>query len=102
MSVSRPFWRAFVPSTVPARIRSVAHRWKAVMFGLSCTAILATQVNYRARLQDESDTTTDRIHRRAYVRLADGRLAQVHPRVYTDLSVCGLWAMVKESFNPLP
>eukprot|EP00759_Apiculatamorpha_spiralis_P007530 PhF_6_TR14688/c0_g1_i1/m.23137 len=102
MPVSRPFFSLFAPATGPARLRGIAHRYRNVLFGLSVGAILATQINFRAHLDDEKEGTQDRIQRRVYVRLPDGRNAQVHPRVYTDMSIQGIWQMVKETLNPLP
>lgn len=102
MSASRPFFSFFLPMTPGSRTRSLAHRYKGILFGLSVGSILATQVYTRPELVDEAPGTYDRIHRRAYMTLPDGRQALVYPIVYTDLSFYGLYKNLCESLNPLP
>jgi hypothetical protein len=102
MSVKRPVWSFFIPSTLYANVRRVAYFAPHILFALSATAVVLKQSNYRATLADEDAQTADRIDRRAYVALPDGRVAQVHPYVNMDFTLCGLWGAFKETFSMLP
>lgn len=72
------------------------------VFGISTFAILHKQCFYRDRLQDEQDETYDRIHRRAYVALPDGRMALVYPVVDTQLSFTRTVMSFLDAANPFP
>lgn len=102
MSIRRPIWSFFIPTTPEARIRRVSVAAPTILFGISTFAILAKQGYYRPTLAAEDAQTWDRIERRAYVALPDGRMAQVHPRVDMDLTICGIWNSIKETCSLLP
>lgn len=102
MSVRRPIWGVFIPTTVTAKLRTASFAAPTLLFGLASTAIVLKQSFYRNSLHDEEAATWDRIDRRAYIALPDGRTALVHPRIDSRLSLCSLWSSFKEMVNPLP
>lgn len=102
MTIRRPLWSFFVPTTPEARIRRVSVAAPTILFGIATAAIVAKQGYYRPTLAEEDPQTWDRIERRAYVALPNGQMAQVHPRVDMDLTVCGIWNSLKETFSLLP
>eukprot|EP00672_Neobodo_designis_P026743 CAMPEP_0174850496 /NCGR_PEP_ID=MMETSP1114-20130205/19611_1 /TAXON_ID=312471 /ORGANISM="Neobodo designis, Strain CCAP 1951/1" /LENGTH=102 /DNA_ID=CAMNT_0016084957 /DNA_START=43 /DNA_END=351 /DNA_ORIENTATION=+ len=102
MSVRRPLWSFFIPHTFEANVRRVSVAAPTILFGLSACAVVAKQSYFRPTLAEEDAATSDRIDRRAYVALPDGRMAQVHPRVDTTLTLGGLWESTKESLSLLP
>lgn len=102
MTLRRPVWFWFIPQTTDARIRAVSVAAPTLLFGITTAAILAKQSYYRASLAEEDAATWDRVDRRAYVALPNGRMAQVHPRVDTDLTVGGMISSVKETLSLLP
>jgi hypothetical protein len=102
MSVRRPLWSWFIPTTPEARIRRVSVAAPTLLFGIASAAIIAKQSYYRTDLASEDENTWDRIDRKAYVALPDGRLAQVHPRVDAVITLGNLWQSLKETLNPLP
>jgi hypothetical protein len=102
MSVRRPLWSFFIPHTPEANLRRVAVAAPTLLFAISGCAVVAKQTYFRPTLAEESEATSDRISRRAYVALPDGRMAQVHPRVDTVLTLGGIWESAKESFSLLP
>lgn len=102
MSTKRPVWSFFIPRTPTAVLRGVAFSAPTVLFGVAGTAIVLKQSFYRNSLIDEDAATWDRIDRRAYVALPDGKMALVYPVVHADTSLCGMWRAVKASLNPMP
>jgi hypothetical protein len=102
MVVKRPIWSFFLPSTPFAQLRRVAYHAPHILFALSASAIVLKQSNFRSKLDDETTDTTDRIERRAYVALPDGRMAQVHPYVNVDFTPSGIWGALCETFSMLP
>eukprot|EP00796_Vickermania_ingenoplastis_P006015 gene6015-4319_t len=100
--VKRPMWRVFVPTTCVARIRSIAYYAPLWVFGIASFAILNKQCHYRATLMDEETATYDRIHRRAYVALPDGRMALVYPIVDTQTSFSRTVTAFLDACNPFP
>ncbi len=98
----RPFWLAFVPGTGASYLRRVGYAAPLVLCGVSLYAVNAKQAWKRHSLADESEKTTDRIERRAYVVLPDGRSALVHPRIDTSLTPSAMWNSMKETFSLLP
>ena len=102
MSVRRPLWSFFIPHTTEANLRRVSVAAPTILFGISAAAVVAKQSYFRPTLALEDEATADRIDRRAYVALPDGRMAQVHPRVDTVMTLGGLWESTKETFSLLP
>ena len=102
MSVRRPVWSFFVPTTLAAKVRKVSVAAPLGLFALSAAAVLAKQAYFRAALADEEAGVCDRITRRAYVALPNGEMALVHPRINTDFTVCGIVRQFAESLNPMP
>jgi hypothetical protein len=102
MTVRRPIWSFFLPATPFAQLRRVAYHAPHILFAFSAAAVVLKQSNFRPRLADEAADTSDRIERRAYVALPDGRMAQVHPYVNLDFTPSGLWAAFLETFSMLP
>lgn len=102
MSVRRPLWLLFVPATASSQVRRVAFAAPFLMFGAAALAINGKQSYVRHSLADEKEGTSDRVERRGYVILPDGRAALVHPRVDTDFTLAGIWSSVKETFSLLP
>lgn len=102
MSVRRPLWAYFIPATPEAQLRRISVAAPTLLFGIGAFAVLAKQSYYRPTLAQEADQTWDRIERRAYVALPDGRMAQVHPRVDAVPTICGLWNSVTEALSLLP
>lgn len=102
MSVSRPLWSFFIPRTPTATLRGAAFAAPTILFGVATTAIVLKQSFYRTSLLDEDAATWDRIDRRAYVALPDGKMALVFPIVHADTSLCGMWRALKSSVNPMP
>lgn len=100
--VRRPFWSYLVPGTYTSRIRSIANNSPLIMFLLASTAILTRQSYYRTNLSDEDVATYDRIDRRAYVALPDGRMALIYPIVDTQLTLTRTCLSFLDVINPLP
>lgn len=102
MTIKRPVWSFFIPRTGASMLRGTAQRAPALMFAASATALLLKQSYYRPQLIDEDANTWDRIERRSYVALPDGRMALVYPVIMPDVSLKGLWYAFVDSLNPLP
>ena len=102
MSVRRPLWSFFVPTTAASKVRKVSVAAPLLLFGLSADAVLAKQGYLRGKLADEEPDVTDRINRRAYVALPNGEMALVYPNIDTDFSLCGIMWQLVDSLNPLP
>lgn len=100
--IRRPIWRAFVPTTCAAKLRSFGYYAPLWMFGISTYAILARQSHYRNSLADEAPETYDRVNRRAYVALPDGRMALVYPIVDTQMSFTRTVVSFLDALNPFP
>lgn len=100
--VKRPLFTFFLPSTMISRLRRVSFAAPVILFGVSAGAIVSKQSYYRTMLDDEAFDTCDRIERRAYVALPDGRMALVYPIVYPSVSPCTVWEGVKEMFSLMP
>ncbi|ESS69157.1 succinate dehydrogenase cytochrome B subunit [Trypanosoma cruzi] len=101
-TVKRPFWSYFVPSTYTSRIHRWAYYAPTLMFGVSTAAILMRQSYYRSSLADEDENTCDRVDRRAYVALPDGRMALVYPIVDTQVTPTRVILSFLDSINPMP
>lgn len=101
-SVKRPLWRIFVPTTCAAKLRTFAYYAPFSLFGIATFAILQRQCHYRANIADESLDTCDRIDRRAYVALPDGRMALVYPCIDTQMSITRTVMSFLDAINPLP
>lgn len=100
--VKRPLFTYFLPSTLTSKVRRVSFAAPTLLFAISAAAILSKQSFYRTSLDDESIDTWDRIERRSYVALPDGRMALVYPVIYPDVSVAKLWEAFKETMSLLP
>ena len=102
MSVNRPLWTFFVPTTTASKVRKFSVAAPLSLFLLSVAGICAKQGYFRARLADEGADVTDRISRRAYVALPNGEMALVHPKINTDFSIIGIVRAFAEGLNPMP
>jgi len=91
-------WRVAYPKTTAATVRTLGSRARYAMFGAALVALW----NKEALLRDTEGPIFDRVQRKGYVRLPDGRLAQVNPQIDTDLTPSGMWQSLKETLNPLP
>lgn len=100
--VRRPLWSFLVPVTYTGRLRSMAHNAPLWMFMIASTAILLKQSNYRNTLSEEDPNTYDRIDRRAYVTLPDGRMALVYPIIDTQVTVTRTVISFLDAINPFP
>lgn len=90
------------PMTLAAWVRSMAFRAPQFMCGLGCCALAARAFYHHPKLQQEAAESSDRITRRAYVALPDGRMALVHPAVHARLTAPNLFWAVVDTLNPLP
>lgn len=72
------------------------------MFFLASSAILVKQSYYRTNLSDEDPQTCDRIDRRAYVALPDGRMALVYPIIDTQVTFTRTVGAFLDAVNPFP
>mmetsp|Transcript_46288 Transcript_46288/g.53629 ORF Transcript_46288/g.53629 Transcript_46288/m.53629 type:complete len:104 (+) Transcript_46288:46-357(+) len=100
--IKRPLFTYLLPTSFMSRVRRVAYAAPALMFGISAAAIISKQSFYRTNLDDEFIDTWDRIERRAYVKLPDGRNALVYPVVYADVSPSKLVESLFETFSMIP
>lgn len=98
----RPIWRVFVPTTCAAKLRSAAVYAPYWLFAVATYAILQRQCHYRNNLALEAPETYDRVDRRAYVALPDGRMALVYPIIDTQMSFTRVVGSFLEALNPLP
>lgn len=101
-SIRRPLWRIFVPTTGAAKLRTFAYYAPFSLFGIATYAILQRQSHYRTNIADESPETFDRIDRRAYVALPDGRMALVYPCIDTQMSFTRSVMSFLDAINPFP
>jgi hypothetical protein len=102
MTVRRPLWSFFVPSTSASKVRKISVAAPLLLFVFSVDAILAKQEHLRGKLADEDADVADRIARRSYVALPNGEMALVHPKINTDFSIRGILRQIVETFNPMP
>ncbi|AAZ11972.1 uncharacterized protein TEOVI_000559700 [Trypanosoma equiperdum] len=100
--VKRPLWSYFTPATFASTLHRTAYHTPKLMFGVAAAAILAKQSYYRGSLADEEENTCDRIERRAYVALPDGRMALVYPIIDTQLTPTRALLSLFDMMNPLP
>ncbi|CCW61562.1 unnamed protein product [Phytomonas sp. EM1] len=100
--VRRPLWSFFLPATVSSRLRTIGYNSFMLMFFISSAAILNSQSYYRSKLLDEDEKTCDRIDRRAYVALPDGRMALVYPIIDTQATFTRTVLAFLDSVNILP
>ncbi|EPY34690.1 hypothetical protein STCU_01412 [Strigomonas culicis] len=100
--VRRPLWGLLIPSTYTSRVRATAFYAPFLMFVLASTAILLKQSHYRANLADEDEKTFDRIDRRAYVALPDGRMALIYPIIDTQTTLTRSIISFVDAVNPFP
>ncbi len=91
-----------MPTTAASKVRKISVAAPLALFALSATAICCKQEHLRGTLADEAADVTDRINRRAYVALPDGRMALVHPKIDTDFTVSGVFWQLVDAVNPLP
>lgn len=102
MTIKRPLWRIFVPTTCAAKLRTGAAYAPLCIFGAATYAILQRQCHYRQSLGNEESETYDRINRRAYVALPDGRMALVYPIIDTQMSFTRTVMSFLDAINPFP
>lgn len=100
--VKRPLWSFLVPATYTSRVRSIAFSAPFWMFCIASMAILNKQSHYRTNLSDEDNKTYDRIDRRAYVTLPDGRMALVYPIIDTQVTFTRTVMAFLDAVNPFP
>ena len=100
--VRRPLFSFLVPSSPASKLRQLSFAAPTLLFGVGAAAVILRQSHYRNELADEAAATNDRIERRSYVALPNGRLAQVYPVVETDLTLCGMWRSAMNSLSLLP
>lgn len=101
-NVKRHIWQFFVPRTKTSIIRSFGYYAPMCVFGVSTFAILQRQSYYRPNLADEEAATYDRISRRAYVALPDGRMALVYPIIDTQMTLTRTVMSFLDAVNPFP
>lgn len=101
-SVKRPLWKFFLPATYTSRVHGFAFYAPFWMFLIATNAILLKQSNYRNTLAEESPETFDRIDRRAYVALPDGRMALVYPIIDTQVTISRVLLSFLDAVNPFP
>lgn len=101
-SIRRPLWRIFVPTTCGAKLRTFSYFAPFSLFGIATYAILQQQCHYRASIADESSETYDRIDRRVYIELPDGRRALVYPCIDTQMTLTRTVMSFLDAINPLP
>ncbi|KEG14881.1 succinate dehydrogenase cytochrome B subunit [Trypanosoma grayi] len=101
-TVKRPLWLYLVPSTYTSRMHRLAYHAPMLMFGVATTAIVMRQSYYRSSLSDEDENTFDRIDRRAYVALPDGRMALVYPIIDTQVTPTRVVLSFLDAINPMP
>eukprot|EP00668_Euglena_longa_P011136 GGOE01013515.1.p1 GENE.GGOE01013515.1~~GGOE01013515.1.p1 ORF type:complete len:143 (-),score=12.87 GGOE01013515.1:379-807(-) len=92
-----PF-RALYPTTTQATIRTLGSKARFALLGVALISIYKQD----AHLRPTEGAFFDRVQRKGYVRLPDGRLAQVNPQIDTDLTPRGIWNTVKDTLNPVP
>ena len=102
MSVRKPIWSFFIPTTAAAKVRTASYATPAILFAITCSAVQAKQMYYRNDLHSEAEATHDRIERRGYVALPDGRMALVHPQVDARITVANLGYSLWDAINPIP
>lgn len=101
-TVKRPLWSFLLPATYTSRVRSIAFNAPFWMFVIATTALVNKQSHYRTNLADEDKKTYDRISRRAYVRLPDGRMALVYPVIDTQVTFSRTCMSFLDAVNPFP
>ncbi|CAM40431.1 conserved hypothetical protein [Leishmania braziliensis MHOM/BR/75/M2904] len=101
-TVKRPLWSLLLPQTYTSRVHALAFHAPTILFMISVCAIVSKQSYYRSNLADEDPKTYDRIDRRAYVALPDGRMALVYPIVDTQTSLTRTVMSFMDAVNPLP
>lgn len=101
-NIKRPLFTYFLPGSISSRVRRISYAAPTILFVGSALAILSKQSYFRTALADESADTCDRIERRSYVALPDGRMALVYPIVYPDVTPAKLWEALQETFSLLP
>ncbi|EPY41670.1 hypothetical protein AGDE_02254 [Angomonas deanei] len=72
------------------------------MFCIASISILVKQSYYRANLADEETKTYDRIDRRAYVALPNGKMALVYPIIDTQSTFSRTVISFLDAINPFP
>ncbi|KAK7195447.1 hypothetical protein NESM_000471900 [Novymonas esmeraldas] len=101
-SVKRPLWSVLLPQTYTSRVHAFAFHAPTLVFVLAACAIISKQSHYRTNLADEDHATYDRIDRRAYVALPDGRMALVYPIIDTQTSFTRTVMSFLDAVNPFP
>ena len=102
MCAQRPFFKLWVPQSLPSTIRGISSRAPILVFGMCATAVLFKQSYFRCRLVDEEAATWDRVERRGYVALPDGRMALVHPRIDARVTIGNMLNTLMEAFSLMP
>eukprot|EP00992_Anisonema_acinus_P010797 TRINITY_DN6863_c0_g1_i1.p1 TRINITY_DN6863_c0_g1~~TRINITY_DN6863_c0_g1_i1.p1 ORF type:complete len:145 (-),score=18.59 TRINITY_DN6863_c0_g1_i1:34-468(-) len=92
-------WRTFYPLTSAARLRTFGAKSKFALFGVALVGLYQKDAFLRAHGEGPAFA---RVERKGYVRLADGRLAQVCPQIDADLSIFGAFNSLLETLNPVP
>ncbi|KPA83368.1 putative mitochondrial hypothetical protein [Leptomonas pyrrhocoris] len=101
-TVKRPLWSLLLPQTYTSRLHAFSFHAPTFIFLAAVCAIISKQSYYRSNLADEDVKTFDRIDRRAYVALPDGRMALVYPIIDTQTSFSRTVISFLDAVNPLP
>jgi hypothetical protein len=101
-NVKRPLWSLLLPQTYTSRLHAFSFHAPTILFLTAVCAIISKQSYYRSNLADEDARTFDRIDRRAYVALPDGRMALVYPIVDTQTSFSRTVISFLDAVNPFP
>ncbi|AYU81086.1 Succinate dehydrogenase subunit 3 [Leishmania donovani] len=101
-TVKRPLWSLLLPQTYTSRVHALAFHAPTIVFMIAVCAIVSKQSYYRSSLADEDPKTYDRIDRRAYVALPDGRMALVYPIIDTQTSFTRTVISFLDAVNPFP
>ncbi|CAD2217983.1 hypothetical protein AGDE_00625 [Angomonas deanei] len=100
--VKRPLWGLFLPATYTSRVHAASFYAPFLMFCIASISILVKQSYYRANLADEETKTYDRIDRRAYVALPNGKMALVYPIIDTQSTFSRTVISFLDAINPFP
>lgn len=101
-NVKRPLWSFLLPQTYTSRLHTLAFHAPTIVFLTAICAIVSKQSFYRTNLADEDAVTFDRIDRRAYVALPDGRMALVYPIIDTQTSFSRTVMSFLDAISPFP
>ena len=91
-----------VPTTPAAALHKAAYFGPVALFVIAGATIVLRQSYFRNDLAEEDSATWDRIERRAYIRLPDGRHALIYPVVEPRVSPGALWSSLLDTLSVLP